>query len=80
MFQSIPLLEYPEEEPDSVVFTSLPAGPRARRRAGAAVQTQKAGPGLIIAVTGASLDASTGLTSASGVGVVALLISSRGVY
>lgn len=64
MFRSAALLEYPEEEPD-LVFASLPAGPRTRRGVG----IRKSGL-RIFTVAEASVDTSTALTSASGVGTV----------
>lgn len=79
MFQSVALLEYhPEHDPD-VVFASLPAGPRTRRRGGAEIETQKSRL-RIIAFTEAGFDASTGLTSASGVSIFAFLSPSSVAY
>ena len=57
------LLEYPEDEPD-LVFASLPAGPKTRRR-GVGIRQL-----TIIAISEADFDASTTFTPASGVRIV----------
>ena len=55
------LLEYPEDEPE-LVFASLPAGPKTRRRRGVGIRKL-----TIISITEAGFDASTTFTPASGV-------------
>jgi len=64
MWQTTVLPEYPEGEPE-IVFTGLPAGPRARRGVG----IRKAGL-RNITITEASFDTSASLTPAPGVGTL----------